>query len=474
MANFLTHPSLEAIQAFLIIGNVLSYNMNPGVAYIFLGLTMRMAFSIGLQADSQSFSPTEQYARSRIWWALAWQDSHFSVSYDRPTASALCCPEIPYRNCSTPGTRSYAESMFCIIKLTQQIIRERSLNPRSTMTWSTIQQYKDEVERVVSDGVPHLRERSLCKVTTQHLERLALKLHSCYITSELCRPSLKDHLPSSGAGDGSQSANATPIQSPAFATQSRRKSSHVSSQSPASSSSSDPNLAAQFRRDCIHNLEGTIEAYVELHSLSEFAARSWIGIQRAVSAAFLLGTLRETNQEPRIHNLLRSLEHVIAQRAFMDPAFDANAEIGLAGSPILRARRPSADKPSLAESPHWAKSMSKSLKALGKLNKALQQQPPVQGQQHLHQALAAANTFIPGFEKGYTGFGGQVNPMSVAGGLVMPAYAPVVSLKNEVVSPGGTVVKGMMTTPESTSSGDWNYNNMNERASDYIIPALWG
>lgn len=37
MTNFLSQPTLEAIQTLLIIGNVLSYNMNPGCAYILLG-----------------------------------------------------------------------------------------------------------------------------------------------------------------------------------------------------------------------------------------------------------------------------------------------------------------------------------------------------------------------------------------------------------------------------------------------------
>ena len=38
MTNFMAHPSLEAIQTLLIIGNVLSYNMNPGCSYILLGM----------------------------------------------------------------------------------------------------------------------------------------------------------------------------------------------------------------------------------------------------------------------------------------------------------------------------------------------------------------------------------------------------------------------------------------------------
>lgn len=35
--NFLSQPSMEAVQTLLIIGDVLSYNMNPGIAYVTFG-----------------------------------------------------------------------------------------------------------------------------------------------------------------------------------------------------------------------------------------------------------------------------------------------------------------------------------------------------------------------------------------------------------------------------------------------------
>ncbi len=285
MSNFLTHPCLETIEASLIIGNVLSYNMNPGVAYIFLGMTLRMAFSIGLQINSQQFTDAEKWTRRRIWWALAWQDSHFAVSYDRPTSSVLCIPDIPYGKFSSPGDRSYAETMFAIIRLTQEIIRERLLHPRSFMSWDRIQKHTEEITFHVSQGAGYLRNRESCHKMTQHLERLALKLHSCYVTSELCRPALKDVASSSNV------ENMTPVQSPPG---SRRRASGTTTQTPAQL---DPSQLSHFRKMCIHNLEGAVEAYVELHSLSKFASRSWIGIQRSISAAFLLGTLPETSRD---------------------------------------------------------------------------------------------------------------------------------------------------------------------------------
>ena len=87
MTNFVSQPTIEAIQTLLIIGNVLSYNMNPGVAYVLLGenltsvpvylvktvsdplegMTTRMGLALGLQVESNMFSPSERYIRRRDW-----------------------------------------------------------------------------------------------------------------------------------------------------------------------------------------------------------------------------------------------------------------------------------------------------------------------------------------------------------------------------------------------------------------------
>jgi hypothetical protein len=354
MANFLTHPNLETIQALLIITNVLSYNMNPGVAYIFLGLVIRMAFSMGLQITPTGFSEHESWLRRRVWWAIAWQDSHFSVSYDRPTSTVLCNPEIPYAPESTEDNRNYAETMYNVIKLTQDIIRERTFKPNQRMSWSSIQKYREGVINIVGDATPHLRERSACGSDKQnHIERLALKLHSSYLISELCRPALRE----TGRSED-QTPSGTPVGSPT-SSQTRRKS-RTSSRSPPA----DPNLPQQLRRDCLRGLEGTIDAYVELTKHSELAARSWIGIQRAVSAAFLLGTLPEASQEPRIIDLLRELENCIFKLTDEDPAFDALRR----NDPNLT---PTTDHPSTDDSSIWARSMTKSLLTLRQLNASL-------------------------------------------------------------------------------------------------------
>jgi len=415
MTNFLTHPILETIQAFLIISNVLSYNMNPGVSYILLGMAVRMAFSIGLQTDSQRFNSTEQYLRRRVWWALAWQDSHFCVCYDRPSASTVCGTEIPYRPESRPGKRSYAESMFQIIQLTQEILKARMLKPRSNLPWSSIQEYTERITRIVADGYPHLRDRANCRNGKEHLERLALRIHCTYLTSELLRPALRE------GGGRSAAAEKSPTN--------YSSDGHYRSPTGKTDFPSEQQLA-HFRLECIRNLAGVVDAYVEVHGVSSHAARSWIGIQRTISAAFLLGVTQETQQDPQINRLLRQLEACISERARMERAF---------GDPM--------DSTQPAESPNWARSMAHALKALSKMNAALA----------TSAGPGTSMTPVPGYPL-------NAQPLHLPIG---DHYWPL-----KIPSPHSAIV--MPATPESTSSsGDWNYTNLGERAAEFVMPTLW-
>jgi hypothetical protein len=104
-------------------------------------------------------------------------------------------------------------------------------------------------------------------------------------------------------------------------------------------------------------------------------------------------------------------------------------------------------KDSISKAPHWARTMARTLKALSKLNGALaiprttteMQLPPV------FQPSAVNNGSVTGNDQLWSG---QFSPVSSA--LVMPA------------------------TPDSSSSGDWNYANLGERAAEYVQPGIWG
>jgi hypothetical protein len=203
----------------------------------------------------------------------------------------------------------------------------------------------------------------------------------------------------------------------------------------------------------------TVDAYVEAYSVERNATRSWIGIQRAVSAAFLLGMTQESHYDQQIHSLLRNLELVISERTRIDSTiFDTNdmrsPVMGQApniaygdNTPTSAPHQNDYTKDSVSKAPHWARTMARTLKALSKLNGALaaprttteMQLPPV------FQPSAINNGSVAGNDQLWSG---QFSPINSA--LVMPA------------------------TPESSSSGDWNYANLGERAAEYVQPGIWG
>ncbi|KAM5453570.1 hypothetical protein MaudCBS49596_002773 [Microsporum audouinii] len=422
--NFVSRPTLEAIQTLLIIGNVLSYNMNPGVSYILLGMSHRMGMVLGLQVESHKFSPAQQYARRVVWWATAWQDSHFSLSYDRPSAMAFSHPDIPYHPDSQPGRRSFFETICQIIALTLNIVKSRMLSTGSQVPFSTIQTYRAELKRILADTAPYLRDPLCCISPNQNVERLGLKLHSSYLTSEICRPSLRQN---------ADLNDATTI---------------------------------ALRKDCIAGLSRTVEAYVEMYSVNRQAARSWIGLQRAISSAFLLAVVGESKTDPNIWTLLRRLEGVLTERATEDEiptkgpqsgpqsGVDSSPTFAASSSNIASAKLESNyDSATAAASVNiptdtetqWAKPLIKSLRALQKLNAALLV--------HLRQHGVV------------TSASGSYNPAPV---YTQPASGTIAT--SVASTRAGSIPP---PTPESSTSGEWSFPTLLDRAAEYIDPPLW-
>lgn len=384
-------------------------------------------------------------------WSMAWQDSHFSLSYDRPSTVAVSQPDIAYRPTSKPGDRSYFETLCRIISLTLELVRGRMLSPQSQMSFNTIQAYKERIQQILTDAAPHLRERKYCLTSMDHLERLALKLHCSYITSELCRPALR--------------ANAD-VKDPA---------------------------TSQMRKDCVESLIKTVEAYVEMHTISSHGARSWISLQRAISSAFLLAVIEESKNNSKVWTLLRQLETVIAERVSAEGSYDSSEAAasttmtspqGMSASipatttaghapfntipGMTNAHIPSFDPTSLATTSvpvsmaadtqtQWAKPLIKSLRALQKLNAAFSNQgSPTSGGNNNH-------TYT-----GHTTSNANTAAAAAAAGLgPFPPPGSTVTLTPRVSSLPPP-------TPESSTSGEWTIPNLLDRAAEYIHPPLWG
>lgn len=365
---------------------------------------------------------------------MAWQDSHFSLSYDRPSTTAVSQPTIAYREGSKPGEYLYFESLCQVISLVLEVVRIRMLSPHAQMSFESIQGYKERIQKIILEAKPYLRDSQYCATVTQHLERVVLKLHSSYFASELCRPALK---PTADVND---------------------------------------QHTASMRGDCIFNLMATVEAYIEMHNISTHAARSWITLQRAISSAFLLAVIEEAKSDPKVWTLLRQLEAIIAERASIERIYDAGNVAANAGTlsspsrglgtydPITGATNPPAsiapvmDPTSPAAVPgsdtqtQWAKSLAKTHRALRKLLNAVGN--PSTG-------ADSGSTGTPAFPNS-SSFPNESNTYQNTS-FAHPPSAGMTPSVSSLPPP----------TPESTTSGEWAMPNILDRAAEYIHPPLW-
>ncbi|OJJ48991.1 hypothetical protein ASPZODRAFT_61048 [Penicilliopsis zonata CBS 506.65] len=459
MTNFLSQPTIDAIQTLLVIGNVLSYNMNPGISYVLLGMTLRMGLALGLHVESSRFSEAERYRRRHVWWSMAWQDSHFSLSYDRPSTTAVSQPDIAYKPGSKPGELSYFETLCRIISLALEVVRSRMLSPHSRLNVKSIQAYNDKIQQIMIEAKPHLRDRKYCLTSTDHLERVVLKLHSSYFSSELCRPSLKPTVD---------------IHDPA---------------------------TAQMRSDCVTNLIITVEAYIEMHTISSHASRSWIALQRAISSAFLLAVIEECKSDPHVWSLLRQLEAIITERATSEREYATTTTTAAAAAAtttttttdvggtipgngtfntipgITNTTAPGDFNPanvtmtssvpaSVAADTQtqWAKPLTKTLHALQKLNAAF--------------GNSSSRMSGSGTSSGSPAYLTHTGPGVGATNTTHTTTAPGISNLMPPVSAGMASTTNMGSlpppTPESSSSSEWTMPTLLDRAAEYIHPPLWG
>ncbi|GME27364.1 hypothetical protein GTA08_BOTSDO10819 [Neofusicoccum parvum] len=270
ITNFLSHSNLETIQTLLILGNVMSNNMNAGVAWSLLGLTIRLAQSQGLHRTCPTHTSEEmKLTRKKIWWSVLWQDSLLSITFDRASSTSTN-EAVPVSPESSPGNRAYIECMYRLCKIGLDIVSERSLSHTPQETLLRIAERRQEIQEIMFDAADYLRDSRKCRSMRNQLEHWALYLHMSYITSELCRPAI-------------------------------------------SPSVTNHDLAKPLRKACVDSLANTVEAFLGLQNMTVFASRSWAAVHRSVSCALLLGILKEPERNERARMLLEKLISVLTE-----------------------------------------------------------------------------------------------------------------------------------------------------------------
>jgi hypothetical protein len=89
--NRFRRPTFDSIQALLITSFVLLNDMKAEASWALLGLTCRLAQSLGLHreypGDGRESAPpgpkSKEMIRRKLWWTCVWHDTLTSLSFDR-------------------------------------------------------------------------------------------------------------------------------------------------------------------------------------------------------------------------------------------------------------------------------------------------------------------------------------------------------------------------------------------------------
>ena len=151
-----------------------------------------------------------------------------------------------------------------------------------------------EVEGLRQRVHPNFRTKEGCKTVTDRLHHYAIRLHTSFVISVLCRPSLRR-----GVTAGIDQAQ----------------------------------KAILFKK-CKETLTETVRMYLKMHSLSIIPTRSWAFTHHGLSSAVLLGILGETRTDPEVRQLQGDLISALSVTAAKEQPSDvpkSDKDIELSG-----------------------------------------------------------------------------------------------------------------------------------------------
>ncbi|KAJ4391548.1 hypothetical protein N0V93_005166 [Gnomoniopsis smithogilvyi] len=280
LGNFLLRPNFDSIQALLLVSFSLLNDMKAEGSWALLGLTCRLALSLGLHRERTNLQLDadgihKEMIRRKLWWCCLWHDTLTSLSFDRAPMTNIPCCSIPLSRTAETEGLTYLEAMYHLCEFIN-----RRLNPDalSEATYIEILSNCQAIERLRERVVPQIRSKEACKSAVDRLQHFAIRLHTSFVVSVCCRPALK-----------------------------RTQDSNL-----------DPSERKVLAAKCKQNLTETVRMFLAMHQLSVIPTRSWAFTYHGLSSAVLLGLLPETKSDPEIRQLQGDLISALSATAAKD------------------------------------------------------------------------------------------------------------------------------------------------------------
>ncbi|KAH0491948.1 hypothetical protein TgHK011_003349 [Trichoderma gracile] len=274
LANYVLHPSLDAVQTLLIIGTVLQDVGQSDGAWVMMGTTVRVAQALGLHLQSVS-EPSEGGAKRKrsLWDTVCRQDCLLSLCHGRPhiasrqslaTRRILANPNRPL---------NFAETLYGMVSVCTGILELDQPSCESSMKLLA------ELDGYLSRALPYLQGREKCANIQQRYEALTVQVQLSWAASFLCRPVL-----TTSAAVSSDQADAVQL------LKSRAK----------------------------ESLMDTVKAFIEFQALSNIPIRTWSMIHAVLSATILLCLWEETRCDQESRDVLQRVIEIFSRAAQAD------------------------------------------------------------------------------------------------------------------------------------------------------------
>ena len=204
-----------------------------------------------------------------------WQDSLLSLSFDRSPIAMMTRCQLPLGPSAATDGLSYTEAMYHLCK---KILDSVNNDSSSEPDFNQIIKDSQEVENIREEVSPQFRHKDSCKTVQDRLQHFAIRLHTSFVVSVLCRPALRR-----GETIGMNAAQKD-----------------------------------MLAEKCKQNLTETLRMYLKMHSLSVIPTRSWAFTYHGLSSAVLLGILGETKTDPEVRQLQGNLISALSATAAKD------------------------------------------------------------------------------------------------------------------------------------------------------------
>ncbi|KAH8815497.1 hypothetical protein F5884DRAFT_180921 [Xylogone sp. PMI_703] len=266
--NFLLRPELNHIYALSLLGGCLRAQSKPLASWSLLGLTIRLAQSIGLHCTplpDEKSSPSEREAWD--WWqGIVWQDTTTSLVYDRPCIS-FNDASVPRIARATEGGLSYVQCCHGQATTMNDISYEIAAAKRTRVVLPTVRfdLADEQIHLYEVSAQEHLRIRSYCKSNFELIQHDAFRVYTNYFLFQLRRHRY-----------GFEKASQT-----------------------QSTPTTDPL--------CIQHCQAVLQAYVTLRKLSPRGSRLWLLVHIALSCAYFLGTNPRIGEDDFSISLIQQL-----------------------------------------------------------------------------------------------------------------------------------------------------------------------